>query len=145
MSTLDTLRMPDHSHTWDEPDMQDHQCKGSVDPGWAEMDGSGYLTCSCCGWRTPEPAITAYSQDTGQTYLTWSDLVAAEANGYVVVGVSSRYPVPAVVGPWEPSEAGKQEARKAQARLRAKWKRQEGHTVKVFVRVLWKDSPRNKS
>lgn len=120
-------------------------CRGGQVAGYAHMNPDGTLHCNRCGWVTPEPVITAYSPDTDKTYLTWDDLVLAEANGYVVVGTCSRPgTVPVVVGPWDPTPEGKEEARKAQTRLRRKWRREEqrehgdGHTISTFVRVLWR-------
>lgn len=129
--------------------LKDNICKGSKETGWVLMQPDGTLHCNNCGWVTPEPVITAYSSDTDRTYLTWDELVHAESNGYVVVGTVSRpNTVPAVYGPWEASPAGKEEARKAQARLRNRWKREErlnhgpGVKVTVLVRVLWEDPTR---
>lgn len=118
-------------------------CKGSKEPGYAHMNPDGTLHCNNCGWVTPEPVIPAYSPDTDNTYLTWDELVAAEANGFVVVGTSSRpNTVPVVVGPFE----DKEEARKAQARLRRKWRTEEqrwhgdGAKITVYVRPLWDEN-----
>lgn len=136
--------MPDHSCTWDEPGMQDHQCKGTIEPGWAHMNPDGTLHCNSCGWVSGE-VITAYSPSTDKTYLTWDDLVQAEANGYVVVSLSSRKgTAPAVAGPWDPTPEGKAEARKAQARLRRQWNAEErrdhgdGHKISTYVRIMWR-------
>lgn len=85
--------------------------------------------------------IEAYSTTTRKTYVNWAALLAAESNGFVVVGTSTRPDTAAIViGPY--STQG--EARKAQNRLRAKWKRDEavlGHTVSTSVRILWKEKP----
>lgn len=82
--------------------------------------------------------IEAYSVDTDTHYRSWDELVAAETNGYVVVGVSERlHSVPVVIGPY----ALKSEAQRKQASLRGKWRREEApHSVHVYVRLLWKDS-----
>ena len=94
MSTTDTLRMPEHIVPEPHPDTQDlyhaHKgiiCRASRVPGYTHMNPDGTLHCNRCGWVTPESVITAYSPDTDSTYLTWDDLVAAEANGWVVVGM----------------------------------------------------------
>lgn len=110
-------------------------CKSSREPGYAHTYPDGRLHCNNCGWTTPEPVVTAYSDSTGHTYLTWDELVEKEANGYVVVGTSDRKgTIPVVVGPFPDKEA----ARKAQSRLRPKWKREENpHKIHTFVRVLW--------
>jgi len=88
--------------------------------------------------------MEAYSPDTNTHYPNWDALTAAEANGYVVVGISSREDtVPIVVGPYGTKEEGK----RAQARLRRRWKNDEardhgdGITVKAYLRVLWKEDP----
>jgi hypothetical protein len=142
----DTLRMPEHrlsSPNADGGDLYGHKegiiCRASRVPGYAHQNPDGTLHCNRCGWTTPKPVVTTYSDKTGSTYLTWEDYVAAETNGYVVVLVTSRSgTAPAVVGPW-PTQP---EARKAQARLRSKFKREEGphHTVKTYVRVLSRPS-----
>lgn len=87
--------------------------------------------------------LPAYSTDTDTDYASWDDLVAAEANGYVVVGLSTRpNTAPIVVGPF----ATKAEADRARARLFRKWKIEEAkyHSgdwkVSSSVRVLWKDN-----
>lgn len=147
MSDLSALRMPEHNGNWDEPDMKPFGCRSDRDPGWAHMNPDGTLHCNACGWVTPEPVITTYSPDTDKTYLTWDELIAAESNGYVVVGLCSRPgTVPVVIGPWPASEAGKQEARKAQTRLRSRWRREEQREhgreageIRALVRVMWQD------
>lgn len=82
--------------------------------------------------------ITAYSGTTDTRYDSWEDLVAAEANGYVVVGVATgpKYTVPVVVGPMT-----HEEAMRRRPTLRSKWKREmgEGWSLKVFIRPAWKD------
>lgn len=86
--------------------------------------------------------LSAYSPDTGNYYNSWDELVEAETNGYVVVGLPTRPgAVPVVVGPY-PTQT---EARKAQARLRAKWRKEEAqqhgtHKISTYVRHLWKDA-----
>lgn len=85
--------------------------------------------------------MEAYSPDTNTTYPTFDALVAAEGNGYIVIGTSSRpKTVPFAVGPY----ATREEAKRAQARLRRKWKHEEAEygddiTVKAYLRVLWKE------
>lgn len=140
MST-DTLRMPEHNVVELGRSLP---CRGGRVAGYAHVNSNGTLHCNRCGWVTPEPVVTAYSEDTGSVYLNWDELVAEEASGYVVVGTSERPgTVPVVVGLWPPSEAGKREARKAQARLRRKWAKEEaqnGSKIHTHVRVLWKVS-----
>lgn len=86
-----------------------------------------------------EVTTEVYSAETQIRYDSWDDLVAAEGNGYVVVGVTDRpNTVPVVVGPY-PDE---QEAQKARVRLRRKWKKEEaelGFTARTHVRVCWKE------
>jgi len=80
----------------------------------------------------------AYSATTGTTYPSWEALLAAETNGYVVVGLSTRPDThPVICGPYPDKET----ARRAQARLRRRWKREEApkYEVSTFVRHLWKD------
>jgi hypothetical protein len=139
-----TLLMPEHKIADTEGSsipshLKDYICKASREPGYAHMNSDGTLYCNSCGWVTPEPVVTAYSPESGNTYLTWEELVEAEANGYVVVGLSDRPgTAPGVIGPWPPTEAGKREARNAQARLRAKWKREDAPAkVRTFIRLLW--------
>lgn len=146
--SAETLRMPEHVVPEPNGDAQDrfhaHKgvlCRAGFEPGYAHMNPDGTLHCNRCGWVTPEPVVTAYSDATDNTYLTWGELIATESNGYVVVGTSERPgTVMVVIGPWPASEAGKREARRAQARLRSKWKREETpHKTHTKVRVLWKD------
>lgn len=143
MSDLSTLRMPPHTVEWTVggTPQDPYNCKAGREPGYAHMNPDGTLHCNACGWVTDEPVVTSYSPDTDKTYLTWDELIAAESNGYVVVGTSERPgTVPVVIGPWPASEAGKQEARKAQARLRPRWRREEApHKMHTYVRVLWKE------
>jgi len=85
--------------------------------------------------------ITAYSTTTRKTYPNWDALVEAEANGYVVVGQSSRPNTAAVVvGPYDT----RRDAERAQPRLRNQWRREEqeyGYTIRTSIRILWKDKP----
>lgn len=150
MSHTDTLRMPEHVVPEPHPDTHDlyhaHKgiiCRASRVPGYAHMNPDGTLHCNRCGWVTPESVITAYSPDTDSTYLTWDDLVAAEANGWVVVGTSDRpNTVPVVVGPFDT----KDDARRARVRLRRRWQREENdknvgqYTISTVVRPLWKEN-----
>jgi hypothetical protein len=78
-----------------------------------------------------------YSEITGAYYESYEDLVAAESNGYAVVGVSERpRTVPVVVGPFP----DKKEAAKAVQRLRRGWSKHERpHKVHIYVRILWKE------
>lgn len=126
----DTLLMPEHG----EP----HLCRSTVKPGYALQMPDGRLHCNRCGWVTPEPVITAYNPDTGNTYLDWDALVAAETNGYVIVSISERpRTVPSVHGPW-PSKA---DARKAQDRLRKRFKKEEApYRVATYIRNLWPET-----
>ena len=70
-------------------------------------------------------------------YDTEEELLAAESNGFVVVGFTSRVDgVPAIVGPYP----NREEANKARSRLRARRAREEAPAkVRTSVRVLWKD------
>jgi len=143
MSHIDTLRMPEH-----EVAQGPHSgllCRGGVKPGYAQMYADGTLHCTRCGWVTPEPVVTAYSPETDSTYLSWDELVAAESNGWVVVGMSDRpNTVSQVVGPFE--ERG--ECEKARNRLRRKWQREENelapgkYKITTSVRPLWKENRR---
>ena len=152
----DRLRMPEHGPGDGVPNADTRDlwmngkgviCRASTEPGYAlMMDAPGYfghLHCNRCGFVTPEQVVLTYSPDTGHHYLTWEDLIAAEANGWVVIGTSSRRDtVPVVVGPFDTQE----DARKARTRLRRKWQREErlehGSDVKIttHVRVLWKEN-----
>lgn len=129
---LSTLRMPEHNWaTYDVRGREANSCKGGRVPGYAHENPDGTLHCNRCGWVTPEPVVTAFNPDTNHTFLTWEELVEQESNGYVVVGVSQRPgTVPMVIGPYPGTEAGKQEARKAQGRLRTKGRREE-HPYKI--------------
>lgn len=140
MNHTDTLRMPEHVIDDDFA----VPCRGGQVPGYAHMNPDGTLHCNRCGWVTPEPVITAYSPDTDRTYLTWDELVTAESNGVVVVGTCSRPgTVPVVVGPFP----NREEARKAQARLRRRWRAEENRImggqpgkITTYVRPLWKEN-----
>lgn len=136
MNSTATLRMPEHLPVSPPEDPRD-VCRGAAVPGYALQQPDGRLHCNRCGWVTPEPVVTCHSNGTGNTYLTWDELVAAEANGYTVVVVSERSnTVPAVFGPWPDPAA----AHKAQSRLRRSARKHEHpHKVKTYVRVLWKE------
>jgi hypothetical protein len=152
MSHTDTLRMPEHRVPDQEPqpdgaDLYSHDegilCRAGRVAGYAHMLPDGRLHCNRCGWVTPESVITAYSPDTDSTYLTWEDLVAAEALGWVVVGTSDRpNTVPVVVGLFDTQA----DARRARVRLRRRWQREENeknvgtHTISTVVRPLWKEN-----
>ena len=85
--------------------------------------------------------MEAYSQDSGKTYPSWDDLVAAESNGWVVVAIISNRKTtwPWVSGPYQT----KREAYNACARLRTRMKKEEAdypdHTYSLSVRPAWKD------
>jgi hypothetical protein len=133
MST-EKLLMPPH-------DLDDDAvCRSSMVPGYVHQNPDGTLHCNRCGWVTPEPVVTAHSERTGNTYLTWDELVAAESNGYVVVGLSDRPGTyPGVIGPF----ATKPEAMRAKARCRRKWAKDEelrGYKLHTSVRILWPDA-----
>lgn len=83
--------------------------------------------------------IAAYSTTTDRSYVNWDALVATEGNGYCVVSTSERpNTAPVVMGPYLSAA----EAKKAQARLRYKWRKEEApYKVKVHVRVLWQEKP----
>jgi hypothetical protein len=90
--------------------------------------------------------VTARSEDTNTHYPCWDDLLAAEASGYVVVAVmdNGKESWPWVEGPY----SDEKEAKKAQARLRSKLKRQMKEKapetlLSVYVRPLWKDEGRD--
>lgn len=88
--------------------------------------------------------MEAYSVQTGKTYPSWEALVKEEANGFVVTAVISdgKRSWPWTVGPFDDEP----EAKRAQARLRTRLKRESGtdalggdRTFKLFVRPAWKD------
>lgn len=81
--------------------------------------------------------MEAYSTETGITYDSWDDLLAAETSGYVVVLVSERpKTAPMVVGPFSTQV----DARRAQIRLQRRGKREEApYNVRTHVRPLWRD------
>jgi hypothetical protein len=85
--------------------------------------------------------MEAYSPDTGRTYENWQALLDAETTGYVVVGTTTRPNTrPVVVGPFATEEEGK----RAQARLRRKWNKEEaevGHKASALLRNLWSPEP----
>lgn len=97
------------------------------------------LLNGCSRLTVKREEISAYSENTGKTYDNWDALVAAEANGYVVVLTSTRTDtVPWVVGPY----VSKQEATKARVRLRRRAQKEEaGYQVRTLIRVLWKEKP----
>lgn len=84
--------------------------------------------------------VPAYSTNTNKHYPSWDALVAAEANGYVLVG---KLEMPgedvfrvAVVGPFET----KTEAERARARHAARWRQEvKPYKVRTSVRICWKD------
>lgn len=86
----------------------------------------------------------AYSSDTNTHYKTWDDLVAAEAEGYLVIAIvsSEKQSWPWVQGPYP----DKREANNARARARNKFKKDTSMpwapypelTASFFVRPLWK-------
>lgn len=84
---------------------------------------------------------TAYSERTNTHYPNWDELVAAEANGYVVVAIisSEKESWPSVIGPF-PS---KREANNARVRLRNRLKSKAADhpdaSFACFVRPAWKD------
>lgn len=87
-----------------------------------------------------EAKIKAYSPDTNTYYDSFDDLVAAEANGFVIVGLSTRVKtLPIVVGPFPT----KKDAQRAQQRYRRRWTKEESehgnYKVSVYVRHLWKE------
>ena len=137
MSDTSALRMPDHN----VPD-EDVACRGAVEPGYAHINPDGTLHCNRCGWVTPEPVVLTYSPETTKSYLTWEEYVAAETNGYVVIGMSTRPgTAPGVTGPY----ATAAEAARARARLRRKWQREEdqdhgdGHKISTVIRILHRE------
>lgn len=82
-------------------------------------------------------------------FLSWDELVAAKANGWVAVVIMTRLKLkggtetwPWVVGPY----ATKREATNACNRLRAKWRRERSevgfkdHTATFAVRPAWKST-----
>ena len=84
--------------------------------------------------------MRCYSEPTGKSYDTIEELEAAEANGFVVVGVSDRENErPWCVGPFDT----KVEARKVAVKMRRKIKRLDQDKppakTKVTVRHLWKE------
>lgn len=90
--------------------------------------------------KQPIDEVEAYSQATNRHYPNWDALVAAEGNGYVVVGMVVDGPHTmsgvALVGPFPTRD----EARKVQARKRQAWANESKPLkVKTQIRVLWKD------
>lgn len=81
--------------------------------------------------------MKAFSPETGKSYASFDELVAAEANGYVVVITSDRPNTGAlVVGPF----ADKAEANTKRARIVYRARRDEApHKVHSSVRILWKE------
>lgn len=87
--------------------------------------------------------IEAYSPDTGKTYKNWDALVAAEANGYVVLGLSERPGSAAVVYGPVPTKA---EALKLRARLYPQWRKEEApYKVRTQIRVSWKPGRKHRT
>lgn len=86
--------------------------------------------------------IEAYSPDTGKTYKNLDALVAAEANGYVVLGLSERPGTEAIViGPFKT----KPEALKERTRLFPKWRKAEApYKVSTRIRICWKPTARGR-
>lgn len=144
------LRMPEHGVHVPDADLSDfwHNekgiiCRASKIPGYALVQPDGHLHCNRCGWVTPEKVVLTYSPETDRHYLTWDEYVAAETNGYVVIGTSTRpNTAPVVVGPYDTQA----EARKAQARWRGKWQREErrdhgdGIKISTCVRILHREA-----
>ena len=89
--------------------------------------------------------VQAHSSASGTTYPNWDALVAAEANGYVVVAIITKGHIswPYVHGTYD----DKPEAERARNRLRTKLKREQrersydDHSFSLFVRPAWKDKP----
>jgi len=89
--------------------------------------------------------VQAHSSHSGRTYPNWDALVAAEANGYVVIAVITKdsRSWPYVHGPY----VDKPEAERARNRLRTRMKREQrersyhDHTFQLFVRPAWKEKP----
>lgn len=85
--------------------------------------------------------VEAYSVQTGKTYPSWDDLVASEANGFVVTAIVSdgKRTWPWTTGPFK----DKSDANRARARLRTRLKREvaqgTNRTFQLFVRPAWKD------
>lgn len=90
--------------------------------------------------------IGAYSPGTDMHYDSWDDLVAAEANGVLVIMLVTG-PVgkkmktwPWVHGPYQDNA----DAKRARARLQRRMKRETAdyphHTYQFFIRPAWKDS-----
>lgn len=136
------LRMPEHTVAAPNEDGTDgykhgdppsYICRASRVGGYALVRPDGKLHCNRCGWVTPEPVVLAWHND--RHYLTWDELVEAEANGYVVVSTSTRPgTVPAVNGPYKTER----EAKTAQRRVRNQAKKHESpHKVRTYIRVLW--------
>lgn len=148
----DRLRMPEHGPGDGVPNADTRDlwmngkgviCRASTQPGYAHQNPDGTLHCNRCGFVTPEPVVCTYSPETGHEYLTWDEYVAAETNGYIVIGTSTRPgTAPVVVGPYDTQE----EARKAQARWRGRWQREErrdhgdGIKIRTMVRILHKEN-----
>lgn len=90
--------------------------------------------------------MRAYSSNTGVSYDSWDDLVAAEANGYLVIAVITQQKPgkkakswPYVVGPF----ATKAEAERVRTNTRNRWRRErewryQHQTYRFYVRPAWK-------
>lgn len=88
-----------------------------------------------------KPPVEAYSDTTGATYPTWEDLIAAEANGYLVTClITDKGTWPTSWGPF-PTKA---EAERVRNNKRNKFKRDQkkgrysGQTYQFFVKPAWK-------
>jgi len=88
---------------------------------------------------SPSEPIGAYSPTTDTHYDSWDDLVAAEANGYVVTAVLRRGKQTWTwsVGPFD----ARRLAVNAKRRLRTRHRRapQGTELVTITIRPLWKD------
>jgi hypothetical protein len=88
----------------------------------------------------PIEEIGAYSESTGVAYLSWAELVEAEANGYVMVAIITKGNIswPWIIGPF----ATQREAKLNQAKQRRKWNKGKQDypelTASFFVRPTWK-------
>lgn len=91
--------------------------------------------------KKPREELTAFDPISGRTYPNWDALVAAQANGYVIIITSDRPGTSALVyGPWPATRQGKIEATKARLRLRNKTAQSEKpYKVTSSIRLAWKD------
>lgn len=83
-----------------------------------------------------------YSEPTGKSYDTLEDLLDAESNGYVVVGVTDRRgEAPWCVGPFVDKADARREAAKMRRHIKRLDRVKPPAWTRVSVRTLWKEIP----